>query len=578
MAYQALYRKYRPHSFDDFIDQDTVKKILINSIENNKISHAYLFSGPRGIGKTSMAKIFAKAINCLNFNEKNDVCENCENCKEANDNSVDIIEIDAASNNGVDEIRDLKNKISIVPSKLKYKVYIIDEVHMLTNSAFNALLKTLEEPPSHVVFILATTEFYEVPETIVSRCQCYSFQRISMKSLEKRLKYIADNENILIDDDAITEIAHFSNGGLRDAIGMLDKIHSFTNEKITVDIFKRINGMISQEEIEKFYNDIIEKNLEGILEMIDKINDQGYDFKNFIEREMILVRDKIIDYYTKKAPIRGNINDNVEMIAVFNDILNRLKDAVNPMIIVKIYILKYIENISREIKMIDKDNNSDSLSMKNKKNDDKIISQEIKHLNKIETNISKKVTNDNNVEDGLILEKTVKNASKTVGMSEKVAKNVQIVVNEKNKKVRINNAMATANINYKNELTLIWSNLEKYFMDEKFGKVAQLLSDTVPMVVGKDYMILTTISDAFINNIYSNLNLVEEFIKKIYRNLFVVVVKNEEFEKIKNKYIEDKKNKIVYEIQKECGTLVSEESNLISQAINVFGSDLVDIE
>ena len=578
MAYQALYRKYRPHSFDDFIDQDTVKKILINSIENNKISHAYLFSGPRGIGKTSMAKIFAKAINCLNFNEKNDVCENCENCKEANDNSVDIIEIDAASNNGVDQIRDLKNKISIVPSKLKYKVYIIDEVHMLTNSAFNALLKTLEEPPSHVVFILATTEFYEVPETIVSRCQCYSFQRISMKSLEKRLKYIADNENILIDDDAITEIAHFSNGGLRDAIGMLDKIHSFTNEKITVDIFKRINGMISQEEIEKFYNDIIEKNLEGILEMIDKINDQGYDFKNFIEREMILVRDKIIDYYTKKAPIRGNINDNVEMIAVFNDILNRLKDAVNPMIIVQIYILKYIENISREIKMMDKDNNSDSLSMKNTKNDDKIISQEIKRLNKIETNISKKVTNHNNVEDGLILEKTVKNASKTVGMSEKVAKNVQIVVNEKNKKVRINNAMATANINYKNELTLIWSNLEKYFMDEKFGKVAQLLSDTVPMVVGKDYMILTTISDAFINNIYSNLNLVEEFIKKIYRNLFVVVVKNEEFEKIKNKYIEDKKNKIVYEIQKECGTLVSEESNLISQAINVFGSDLVDIE
>ena len=180
MAYQALYRKYRPHSFEDFIDQETVKQILINSIVNNKISHAYLFSGPRGIGKTSMAKIFAKAINCLNFNKNNDVCECCDNCQEANDNSVDIIEIDAASNNGVDQIRDLKNKITVVPSKLKYKVYIIDEVHMLTNSAFNALLKTLEEPPSHVVFILATTEFYEVPETIVSRCQCYSFSRITL--------------------------------------------------------------------------------------------------------------------------------------------------------------------------------------------------------------------------------------------------------------------------------------------------------------------------------------------------------------------------------------------------------------
>ena len=355
MTYQALYRKYRPHSFDDFIDQDTVKKILINSIENNKISHAYLFSGPRGIGKTSMAKIFAKAINCLNFNKNNDVCEECENCKEANDNSVDIIEIDAASNNGVDQIRDLKNKISIVPSKLKYKVYIIDEVHMLTNSAFNALLKTLEEPPSHVVFILATTEFYEVPETIVSRCQCYSFQRISLKSLKKRLRYIADKENIQIDDDAIEEIAHFSNGGLRDAIGMLDKIHSFTNEKITVDIFKNINGMISQEEIEAFYHNILDKNLSDILEMIDKINEQGYDFKNFIEREMMLVRDKIIDYYTKKCDIDGNINDNVELISVFNDILNRLKDAVNPMVIVQIYILKYVENVKTKIELVRND-------------------------------------------------------------------------------------------------------------------------------------------------------------------------------------------------------------------------------
>ena len=173
MAYQALYRKYRPHCFEDFIDQDNVKKILVNSIENNKVSHAYLFSGPRGIGKTSMAKIFAKAINCTNFNKNHDVCDECGNCCEANDNSVDIIEIDAASNNGVDQIRDLKNKISIVPSKLKYKVYIIDEAHMLTNSAFNALLKTLEEPPSHVVFILATTEPHKIPATILLIIGCF---------------------------------------------------------------------------------------------------------------------------------------------------------------------------------------------------------------------------------------------------------------------------------------------------------------------------------------------------------------------------------------------------------------------
>ena len=565
MAYQALYRKYRPHSFDDFIDQENVKKILVNSIENNKVSHAYLFSGPRGIGKTSMAKIFAKAINCTNFSKKNDVCDECENCCEANDNSVDIIEIDAASNNGVDQIRDLKNKISIVPSKLKYKVYIIDEVHMLTNSAFNALLKTLEEPPSHVVFILATTEFYEVPETIVSRCQCFSFSRITLESLQKRLKYIAEKENIAIDDDAITEIAHFSNGGLRDAIGMLDKIHSFTNEKITVDVFKSINGMISQEDIELFYNNVINHNLKEVLEIIDKVNEQGYDFKNFIEREMLYLRDEIINHYTQKTEIIGSINDNIDLISVFNDILNKLKDAVNPVVIVQIYLLKYVENISREIIFESK---NDKLS---ETTSNAIFPEKSENLlvgNKNE-NVSK-----NNIK----LQNDVKNGSFNAQNGVKSAKKMTISINVDNKNVRINNAMATANIGFKKELAKIWSSLDKYFMDSKFGKVAQLLSDTNPMVVGTDYMILTTVSDGLIDNIYTNLNIVEEFIKEIYHLLKIVVIKNEEFEIIKNKYIEDKKNNIVYEIKEECGTLVSEQNNLINQAINIFGTDLVDIE
>ncbi len=545
MAYQALYRKYRPHCFNDFIDQDSVKKILINSIKNNKISHAYLFSGPRGIGKTSMAKIFAKAINCVNFNQKDDVCDNCENCKEANDNSVDIIEIDAASNNGVDQIRDLKNKISIVPSKLKYKVYIIDEVHMLTNSAFNALLKTLEEPPSHVVFILATTEFYEVPETIISRCQCFSFSRITQKSLEIRLKYIADTEKIMIEDDAIAEIAQYSNGGLRDAIGMLDKLNSFTNECITVDIFKSINGMISSSEIESFYNDLLDGNLQNILLLINKVNDQGYDFKNFIERVMLLTRDKVIDYYTNNSDIKNNVEDNVELITTLNEILNRLKDAVNPVVIVQIYLLKYL-----------KDTKSVRNEQKNEVNVE-IISREIKTVMDKSSEIVKKEKNE--------LKKEEKNTNK-------------ILINEENKNIRINNAMATANLNYKKELTTIWKSLEKYFMDDKYGKVAQLLSDTEVMVVGSNYSILSSVSEGLITNIYTNLDIVEDFFNKIYRKMSIVIVKNDEFERIKNKYIEDRKNNIIYQEKKEYGKLVEESDNLISQAINVFGSDIVEIE
>ena len=559
MAYMALYRKYRPSTFDDFIDQGNVKKILINSIKNNKISHAYLFSGPRGIGKTSMAKIFAKAINCLNFNKKNDVCDNCDNCIECNNQSIDIIEIDAASNNGVDQIRDLKSKISVVPSKLKYKVYIIDEVHMLTNSAFNALLKTLEEPPQHVVFILATTEFYEVPETIVSRCQCFSFSRITIDSLCNRLRYIAEKENINIDDDTIKEIAYYSNGGLRDAIGMLDKLNSFTNDKITVDVFKSINGIISQEDIEEFYDKLLNKDMNKVLNIINKVELQGYDYRNFIERVMIYTKDKIIGFYINNNKITGNIDENIRLIDYFNDILNRLKDATNPLIIVQIYVLRYIENISREIFQ----GKVDELHLsKNNNSELKIISQEIKNT-------------DNN--------KTIneKNIKKNSDENQKNCKNSQISgkihVNLQNKGVRINNSMATANINYKRELAKIWENLDNYFVDEKYSKVAQLLSDTTVMVVGSEYAILTSISDGIIENIYKNIAVVEEFIAKIYKKLSIVVVTNNEFDEIKNKYIEDKKNNIIYQIQEECGKLVEEE-DLINQALNIFGSDFVEIE
>lgn len=558
MNYQALYRKYRPNCFDDFIDQDYIKKILVNSIKNNKISHAYLFSGPRGIGKTSMAKIFAKAINCLDFDKKGDVCNKCSNCIESNEYSVDIIEIDAASNNGVDQIRDLKNRISIVPNKLKYKVYIIDEVHMLTNSAFNALLKTLEEPPSYVVFILATTEFYEVPETIVSRCQCYNFSRISIKSMEDRLKYIAKQEKIKIDDETITEIAHFANGGLRDAIGMLDKLRSFSNDKINIDSFKQINGMISQDDIVNFYVKVFDGDINGILNIIDKIDSQGYDFKNFVEREMIYTRDRIIEYYTNNGQLLSNIYNTIEFVDSLNDVLNRLKDAINPLVVIQVFILKFIEKISR----------SES------KTDDKIISREI--IDK-ENEVLTEEKN-NFAQNNIKLEKTCKNAQISGKKDVKITNKVKFSINQDIKKIRINNAMATANLNYKRELTDLWKDLDKFFMEDKYGKVAQMLFDTEPMVVGTNNLILTTISEGLIDNIYSNLDVAEEFIKSIYRNLEIVVLLNKDFEIVKNKYIEDKKNNIVYHVQEEYDKLINVENDLINQAIDIFGSDMVEIE
>ena len=250
--YQALYRKYRPKKLSEVVGQDVTVKILSNSILNNKISHAYLFCGPRGTGKTSIAKIFAKMVNCQNLKGL-EPCDECDSCKEFNNkNNVDILEIDAASNNGVDEIRELKNKINLVPSIGKYKVYIIDEVHMLTIGAFNALLKTLEEPPSHALFILATTEPHKIPITILSRCQRLDFKKIPVESIVKRLKFICEEEKIKITDEALNQIAHLCDGGLRDSISMLDKLVAYTNNNIIYENVNEINGLITIEQMKEF--------------------------------------------------------------------------------------------------------------------------------------------------------------------------------------------------------------------------------------------------------------------------------------------------------------------------------------
>ena len=254
--YQALYRKYRPSTFEDVIGQDVIVKTLKNEISNNHISHAYLFTGPRGTGKTSIAKILAKTVNCEHLNGFQP-CEVCVSCTQINNRqTTDIFEIDAASNNGVDEIRELKSKVNLVPSTSKYKVYIIDEVHMLTTGAFNALLKTLEEPPSHIIFILATTDPHKIPSTILSRCQRFDFKKISDKKIVERLKYIVKKEKINIEEDALYEIARLSDGGMRDSISMLDQVLAFSESTITVKEVHEVNGTLSQYEMQNFMEDL----------------------------------------------------------------------------------------------------------------------------------------------------------------------------------------------------------------------------------------------------------------------------------------------------------------------------------
>ena len=299
MSYQALYRVWRPQTFEDLVGQDMITKTLKNALATKQTTHAYLFAGPRGTGKTSCAKLFAKALNCPN-QVNGDPCNECETCKAITAGRLnDVIEIDAASNNGVEEIRDIRDKVKYAPTQADYKVYIIDEVHMLSTSAFNALLKTLEEPPANVVFILATTDPHKIPATIISRTQRFDFKRITSGAILERMEYILKQKQFEYDEKALNVIARAAEGGMRDALSILDQVLSFGDNKVTLDNALLVTGSVTRENLIKYLSQVQNHETVAGLQTIHAILDEGKDTKRLLEDLINCCRDLLL---YKQAP------------------------------------------------------------------------------------------------------------------------------------------------------------------------------------------------------------------------------------------------------------------------------------
>ena len=546
MAYISLYRKYRPQKFADVVGQDIIVKILQNSIINDKINHAYIFSGPRGTGKTSVAKIFAKAVNCLNHT--GDVCDECDVCKLNTDDEIDIVEIDAASNNGIDEIREIRNTIKLLPSVLKYKVYIVDEVHMLSTNAFNALLKTLEEPPAHAIFILATTEINKIPATVLSRCQKFDFKKINQDQISERLKYIAKCEKIKIDEEIINFIAELSDGGLRDAINLLDQVNSLNKKEITQTDVLNLIGRINEEEVFNLLNKVVSGDVAEVIKCVNEFYKSNRNFIEVVSMLQGIIKDILIfnstdnffdEKYEKKLYDYSKLDINllIKISEELFDLYNNLRKSNNQMIISEITFIKITLLFS----------GNDNTKTKEDINDEEPLKTEEE---KEEVNITSK----NNDEE----------------------KN-QIEV--ENKDVLINNALCLANKDTKNSFVEKYTLINDYLTSKTYNSIANLLIKATPEVVSDEYIIFTFAKSFEVVLFDKNLELITKFLKTIYKKTYnVVAITEEEWLNVKEDYIKNIKSGKKYELidlNKAKKKSKKKSTELENSIENIFGEEYI---
>jgi len=503
MAYQALYRKYRPTNFDEVVGQTHIIQTLKNAIVQNRIAHAYLFCGPRGTGKTSIAKIFAKTLNCTNNQDA--PCGVCENCKmAANGSHPDIIEIDAASNNGVDEVRNLIDKVKYAPMQGKYKIYIIDEVHMMTSGAFNALLKTIEEPPAHVIFIFATTEPNKVLPTIISRCQRFDFNKVSMHDIKYRLSVVCKNEGIEIDENGLTLIAQLADGGMRDALSILDQCVAYCSSHIDVNDIRKIYGVVTSEDIGKLFYSVYKKDVDSFVKDIQKYSDMGMDIKRLTADFIHMLKDSLIlDYsenstlvsdmnkdmirkYFKLAPINFRIKCMEELM----DTYNKYTYASNALDYLEASLLK-ISSYSYESKthIIDSDHN-DFKEVEEEENYETSYDDTSDDSDIIEKNTQK---DDNNG----VLEKSETSDVSRETLKQSENKNNKIILNDE----FVIQLLVGATKMERSIDTNKFNNIGQFISSLEFGKYAATLRNSTIMASGSNYIVVYVSSEIFAKQI-----------------------------------------------------------------------------
>lgn len=546
MDYQVLYRKYRPHDFDSLVGQEYTKKLLKNSVINNKFAHAYIFTGPRGTGKTSSAKIFAKAINCLHPIDGNP-CNKCKNCVNF-ESSPDIIELDAASNNGVDDIREIINNVRLAPSSMKIKVYIIDEFHMLSTSAFNALLLTLEEPPKDVVFILATTDIQSVPITVLSRCQRFDFKPISIQDIENRLKFVCGEENLKVTDDAIKEIAMMSNGGLRDALSILDQVAGSGEEIDIQDVIANFGG-ISNKKINQLLSYYENNSVAELIDYINEIKNDGIDIKVLIDKIITKIKSVLIDIKLDNYNGKLDFDNLYNLVFELNKLLTGERNGANYYDLLEIVFLKYI-NYFPGNNFVDK-------------NVVKLTD------NKKESTIIKRIEEKPKISAPAIEQTIISQKNKL----EKKNKVIDFDID-----VRINNTFVNAKKDYLNNIKSKWNDFVIYESNTNKAMISYL-ADTNIVAASDKYAILTNNLDITNDLINQNIKSLEKDFNLFFNgNYYLVAVSPKKWEQERNKYINNIKNGYKYEIIDNDIIIKENKSELEKIASEIFGNNYKKIE